>query len=103
MTDDLKVRFRIVDDHQSIRKLCMTVGASLGFHCMDAESAQAALAYLETDSPDIILADLMMPNMTGLEFLPRVKPILPRTDIATLTRPAPIQPPPQPHPPCPTP
>src|SRR5258708_2081165 len=52
---------------------------------MEAESGQAALAYLETDSPDIILADLMMPNMTGLEFLPRVKQILPRTEIAIMT------------------
>src|SRR6266404_7079143 len=85
MTDDLKVRFLIVDDHQSIRKLCMTVGASLGFHCMEAENGEAALAYLETDSPDIILADLMMPHMTGLEFLPRVKQILPRTEIAIMT------------------
>jgi two-component system, NtrC family, response regulator AtoC len=85
MNDDLRVRFLIVDDHQSIRKLCMTVGASLGFHSMEAESAEAALAYLETDSPDIILADLMMPNMTGLEFLPRVRQILPRTEIAIMT------------------
>src|SRR5215467_10617800 len=85
MTDDLRARFLIVDDHQSIRKLCMTVGSSLGFHCMEAESAEAALAYLETDSPDIILADLMMPNMTGLEFLPRVKQILPRSEIAIMT------------------
>src|SRR5437588_9154558 len=85
MTDDLRVRFLIVDDHQSIRKLCMTVGSSLGFHAMEAESAEAALAYLETDSPDIILADLMMPHMTGLEFLPRVKQILPRTEIAIMT------------------
>jgi two-component system response regulator AtoC len=85
MTDDLRARFLIVDDHQSIRKLCMTVGGSMGLHCMEAESAEAALAYLETDSPDIILADLMMPNMTGLEFLPRVKQILPRTEIAIMT------------------
>jgi two-component system response regulator AtoC len=85
MSDDLRARFLIVDDHQSIRKLCMTVGASLGFHCMEAESGEAALAYLETDSPDIIVADLMMPNMTGLEFLPRVKQILPRTEIAIMT------------------
>src|SRR5579871_3603876 len=85
MTDDLQARFLIVDDHQSIRKLCLTVGASLGFHCMEAPSAEAALAYLETDSPDIILADLMMPNMTGLEFLPRVKQVLPRTEIAIMT------------------
>ncbi len=85
MTDDLRARFLIVDDHQSIRKLCMTVGSSLGFQCMEAESGEAALAYLETDSPDIILADLMMPQMSGLEFLPRVKQMLPRTEIAIMT------------------
>lgn len=85
MNGDLQPRFLIVDDHQSIRKLCMTVGGSMGLRCMEADSAEAALAYLETDSPDIILADLMMPNMSGLEFLPRVKQILPRTEIAIMT------------------
>lgn len=85
MTDDLRARFLIVDDHQSIRKLCMTVGSSLGFHCMEADSGESALACLETDSPDIILADLMMPHMTGLEFLSRVRQMLPRTEIAIMT------------------
>jgi len=85
MTDDLRVRFLIVDDHQSIRKLCMQVGQSLGFHCMEAESAEAALTCLETDSPDIVLADLMMPRMTGLEFLPRVKEMLPRAEVSIMT------------------
>src|SRR5947208_7403061 len=85
MTDDLRARFLIVDDHQSIRKLCMTVGGSLGYQCTEAESAEAALSFLETESPDIILADLMMPNMSGLEFLPKVKQLLPRTEIAIMT------------------
>ena len=85
MTEDARIRFMIVDDHQSIRKLCMTVGASVGFSCVEAESAEAALAQLESVSPDIILADLMMPNMSGLEFLPRVKQLLPRTEIAIMT------------------
>ena len=85
MNDDPKIRFLIVDDHQSIRKLCMTVGASLGFDCREADSAEAALAFLETDSPDIVLADLMMPNMSGLEFLPRVKQMLPRSETAIMT------------------
>jgi two-component system, NtrC family, response regulator AtoC len=85
MGQQLKTRFLIVDDHHSIRKLCMTVGASLGFECREAESAEAALAYLETDAPDIVLADLMMPNMTGLEFLPRVKELFPRSEIAIMT------------------
>jgi two-component system response regulator AtoC len=85
MNDESKIRFLIVDDHPSIRKLCMTVGASVGFDCVEAESAEAALIQLENDFPDIILADLMMPNMSGLEFLPRVKQMLPRTEIAIMT------------------
>ncbi|HEX5434223.1 MAG TPA: sigma-54 dependent transcriptional regulator, partial [Candidatus Angelobacter sp.] len=85
MTDELKIRFLIVDDHQSIRKLCMTVGASLGFECREAESAEAALGILETAAPDIVLCDLMMPNMTGLEFMPRLKELFPRCEIAIMT------------------
>jgi DNA-binding NtrC family response regulator len=75
----------IVDDHESIRKLCMTVGASFGFCCVEAESAEIALARLEGDAPDIILTDLMMPNMSGMEFLPRVKKLLPRAEVAIMT------------------
>ena len=85
MSEEMKTRLLVVDDEQSIRRLCMTIGSTLGYACAEAESAEAALAYMETDSPDIILADLMMPNMTGLEFLPRVKQILPRTEIAIMT------------------
>jgi DNA-binding NtrC family response regulator len=81
----LRVKCLIVDDHQSIRNLCVTVGASLGFECREAESAEAALAYLEADAPDIVIADLMMPKMSGLEFLPRVKELLPRCEIAIMT------------------
>jgi two-component system, NtrC family, response regulator AtoC len=85
MNQEPKVRFLIVDDHQSIRKLCLTVGGSLGFDCREAESAEAALSLLEADAPDIVLADLMMPNMTGLEFLPRLKQLVPRCEVAIMT------------------
>src|ERR1051326_3304722 len=85
MTEDARVRFLIVDDHPSVRKLCMTVGASVGFDCVEAENAEIALAQLDDVSPDIVLTDLMMPNMSGLEFLPRVKQLLPRTEIAIMT------------------
>ncbi len=85
MSVEMKIRFLIVDDHQSIRKLCLTVGSSLGFECREAESAEAALACLETAAPDIVLCDLLMPNMTGLEFLPRLKELFPRCEIAIMT------------------
>jgi two-component system, NtrC family, response regulator AtoC len=85
MKDEFKIRFLIVDDQQSIRKLCMTIGASLGFACEEAESAEVALSQLETSSPDIILADLKMAHMSGLEFLAAVKKLLPRTEVAIMT------------------
>lgn len=85
MSDQPKLRFLIVDDHQSIRKLCTTVGSSLGFECREAESGEAALACLEEFPPEIVLADLLMPNMTGLEFLPRLKEAVPLCEVAIMT------------------
>ncbi len=85
MTEDFRVHFLIVDDQQSIRKLCVTIGASLGFSCEEAESAEAALQLLETSAPDIILVDLRMAEMSGLEFLAAVKKMLPRTEVAIMT------------------
>jgi two-component system, NtrC family, response regulator AtoC len=85
MTEDFRVHFLIVDDQQSIRKLCVTIGASLGFSCEEAESAEAALQTLESSAPDIILVDLRMAEMSGLEFLAAVKKMLPRTEVAIMT------------------
>src|SRR5215469_9204488 len=75
----------IVDDQESIRKLCMTVGASLGLRCIPAESAEMALSRLDSEVPEMILADLMMPNMSGLDFLTEAKRMLPSTEIAIMT------------------
>jgi DNA-binding NtrC family response regulator len=85
MSSEFRIQFLIVDDQASIRKLCMTIGAAQGFDCTEAESGEAALSYLETHSPDIILSDLKMPNMSGIDFLKQVKGMLPRTEMAIMT------------------
>jgi len=85
VSQDLGIRLLVVDDEQSIRKLCMTVGEALGFSCLEASSAEAALAQLEDQPAHMILTDMVMPNMSGLEFLDRVKKLLPRTEVAVMT------------------
>jgi two-component system, NtrC family, response regulator AtoC len=75
----------IVDDQQSIRKLCSTVGGAMGLRCTEADSAETALARLDDEAPEMILADLMMPNMSGLDFLSEVKRMLPNSQIAIMT------------------
>jgi two-component system response regulator AtoC len=83
--EDLRVRLLIVDDEQSIRKLCVTVGEALGFICMEAESGETALALLEEQPVHMVLSDMVMPHMSGLEFLEKVKKLLPRTEVALMT------------------
>src|SRR5258705_9291823 len=85
MNDPIKVRLLVVDDEQSIRKLCMTIGNSLGYACSEAESVETAVARIETDPPDLVLTDLKLPNLTGVELLKQIKAQLPRTEVAIMT------------------
>src|ERR1700726_1751396 len=83
--EDFRIRLLVVDDEQSIRKLCVTVGEALGFVCLEAESGESALALLEEQSAHMVLSDMVMPHMSGLEFLEKVKKLLPRTEVALMT------------------
>ena len=85
MSDDLRIKLLVVDDEQSIRRLCMTIGTSLGFLCAEAESAESAATRLETDPPDLVLTDLKLPNQTGVELLKQIKGVLPRAEVAIMT------------------
>jgi two-component system, NtrC family, response regulator AtoC len=85
VSEDLRIRLLIVDDEQSIRRLCVTVGEALGFVCLEAASGETALALLEEQPAHMILTDMVMPHMSGLEFLEKVKKMLPRTEVAVMT------------------
>jgi len=85
VSEDLRIRLLIVDDEQSIRRLCVTVGEALGFVCLESASGETALALLEEQPAHMILTDMVMPRMSGLEFLERVKKMLPRTEVAVMT------------------
>ena len=85
MTQDFRIRLLIVDDEQTIRRLCMTVGESLGFSCLEAESGDSALALLEEQPVHMVLTDMVMPRMSGIEFLEQVKRIHSRVEVAVMT------------------
>jgi two-component system, NtrC family, response regulator AtoC len=85
MRDESRLRFLIVDDEQSIRRLCMTVGQGLNFVCTEAETAEAALASIEHEPPDIVVTDLKLPSLSGADLLRKTKEMLPRAEIAIMT------------------
>jgi CheY-like chemotaxis protein len=65
----LSGRLLVVDDHATAR---MSMGETLraaGPHVVESGSALEALERIKSDSFDVILTDLRMPGMTGLEFI----------------------------------
>src|SRR6202453_5534367 len=85
MKEEPRLRFLIVDDEQSIRRLCMTVGQGLKFVCSEAETGEAALAAVETAPVDIVVSDLKLPSLSGTDLLRKIKEVLPRAEVAIMT------------------
>jgi len=63
----------IVDDHDSARRSMVSVLRCAGHEVSDCGSAQAALQLLQQRSFDVIVTDLNMPGMTGLEFMAQLQ------------------------------
>jgi len=85
VSQQFDIYFLVVDDEESIRQLCIAVARGLGFACMEAANGEEAVALLEERPAHIILTDLVMPRMSGLEFLDQVRKMLPRAEIAVMT------------------
>jgi len=85
MKDQQRLHFLIVDDEQSIRRLCATVGDTMGFLCAQAETAESALESLETSPADIVVTDLKLPNLSGADLLRRIKEQFPQAEVAIMT------------------
>lgn len=63
----------IVDDIEANRNVLFGLTESLGHSPVTAEDGQAALAMVQEKQPDLILLDILMPEMDGYEVLDRLK------------------------------
>lgn len=62
----------IVDDEESIRQGCSQVLSKLGHRLRTAPDAEKALELVRAQVPDLVILDLKMPGMGGMEFLAHV-------------------------------
>ena len=77
----------IVDDEKKLCKSIATfLNGSTGFRCLSIYgSAEAALKHLPTDKPDVVLMDINMAGMDGIECVKRLKLLAPQIQILMLT------------------
>jgi DNA-binding NarL/FixJ family response regulator len=77
----------IVDDEKELRESIEAfIDGSPGFRCVSAyHSAETALKHLPQDRPDVVLMDIHLTGMSGIECVERLKTLMPDTHVMMLT------------------
>jgi len=78
-------RVLIVDDEPDMVENCTRILRRAGYRCLGATDAERALALVETERPDLLLTDLKMPGMDGLELLRRAHELDPALPVVVIT------------------
>jgi len=66
-------RVFVIDDDQVVRRLAQAILRRGGHQVVALDNGQAALDALEQSTPDLVITDLMMPRMDGLELVRRIR------------------------------
>jgi len=83
--NDVKKKVLIVDDQNGIRVLLTEVFNSEGYETFQASNGKMALEIVKTESPDLVLLDMKIPGMDGLDILKHAKKIDPSIKVIMMT------------------
>jgi putative nucleotidyltransferase with HDIG domain len=84
MPTTVSPRILIVDDEVEITEILADL-LSDGFDCLKAASAEEALSRLGQGEFDLVISDITMPGMSGLEMIPHVKELSPDTVVVMIS------------------
>jgi two-component system, NtrC family, response regulator HydG len=70
-----RAQILVVDDDKTMRDACLQILSRQGYHVEEAASARQGMGLLERSSFDVILLDLVMPDLDGLETLKKIKSV----------------------------
>jgi two-component system response regulator (stage 0 sporulation protein F) len=75
----------VVDDEAGVRLLLELVFGEEGYQVDSATNGLQALQKVRSFQPDVVIMDVKMPVMDGLEALPRIKALSPQTKVIIIT------------------
>jgi DNA-binding NtrC family response regulator len=83
--DASPIHVLVVDDEEPLRRLLVRTLTAQGCRVDTAADGPEALAFVRKDDPDVVLTDLQMPGMTGLELLGHLKALRPTLEVVIMT------------------
>jgi DNA-binding NarL/FixJ family response regulator len=83
----MSIKVSIVEDDAPAREILANwINHAYGFKCIGQHgSAEHALEYLPVEKPSVVLMDINLPGLSGIECVHRLKPLLPGTQYLMLT------------------
>jgi two-component system response regulator PilR (NtrC family) len=81
----MKTRILVVDDERSMREMLSILLEREGYDAVEAKNGQEALQLFETSLFDLVISDIQMPGMNGIELLARVKQLAPEVPVLMIT------------------
>jgi anti-anti-sigma factor len=75
----------VIDDEKPTLSMFTLILEVFGYAALTAESGEKGLELFEREHPPIVLTDIKMPGMDGLEVLGRIKRASPRTEVIVIT------------------
>ena len=75
----------LVDDEEGIRKVLSIALCDMGYHVLTAQNGVEALRIFKDERPPIVLTDIKMPEMDGIELLRRLKQVSADTEVIMIT------------------
>ena len=82
---EAKTKILIVDDFEAIRRCFRMYLEKAGYQVVEAENGCDGIAVFMSESPDVILTDLQMPEMNGLAFIANMKDYIRSTPIIVIS------------------
>lgn len=81
----METKILVVDDELSMREFLSILLEREGYHPDLADSAESALKLLETEDYELVISDVNMPGLSGLQLLEQIKKITPDTAVLLIT------------------
>jgi two-component system response regulator AtoC len=81
----LRFKILVIDDEKSIREIFSVLLNERGYQVEAAETGTEGIAGAQRFQPDVVLLDMNLPDMPGLQALAAIKRSLPQTDIVIIT------------------